>query len=116
MLANALAEFRTAYAAMLKSVLALGKPTAICTIYDAIPILGDAERAARAGFNDVISRAAGTAGIPLVDLRVICNHADDYSPLSPIEPSMIGGSKIAEAICRMLASHDFGKRVCAVYV
>ena len=115
-LANSLAEFRTAYAAMLKSVLAFGKPTAICTIYDAIPILGDPERAALAGFNDVISRAAGVAGIPLVDLRVICPHPDDYSPLSPIEPSVVGGAKIADAICRMLAGHDFSKPGCAVYV
>ncbi|MCI0703033.1 MAG: SGNH/GDSL hydrolase family protein [Planctomycetia bacterium] len=115
-LAEVLSEFRTGYSAMLNSVLALGKPTAICTIYDAIPTLGDPERAALAGFNDVISRAAGSAGIPLVDLRIICNHADDYSPLSAIEPSVVGGAKIADAICRMLAGHDFSKPVCAVYV
>jgi hypothetical protein len=116
MVAEALGEFRAAYAAMLKSVLALGKPTAICTVYDAIPILGDPERAALAGFNDVISRAAIVAGIPLIDLRVICTHADDYSPLSPIEPSVVGGAKIADAICRVLREHDFGKPRCAVYV
>lgn len=116
MLAEALGDFSAAYAEMLKSVLALGKPTAICTIYDAVPLLGDAERAALAGFNDVISRAAGIAGIPLIDLRIICNHVDDYSPLSPIEPSVVGGAKIADAICRAVTTHDFAKRVCAVYV
>jgi hypothetical protein len=101
---------------MLRSVLVLGKPTAVCTIYDAIPNLGDAERAALAGFNDVISRAAAGAGIPLIDLRVICNHPDDYSPLSPIEPSVVGGAKIADAICRMLAGHDFAAARTAVWV
>jgi hypothetical protein len=115
-IAEALAEFRTAYGAMLASVLALGKPTAICTIYDAIPILGGAERAALAGFNDVISRAAIGTGIPIVDLRVICNHVDDYSPLSPIEPSVVGGAKIADAIGRMIAGHNFAAGHTVIWV
>jgi len=115
-LAVALAEFRDGYAAMLAKVLAPGKPTAVCTIYDAIPNLGPAERAALAGFNDVITRAAATAGIPLIDLRVICNDADDYSPLSPIEPSVAGGAKIAGSICRMLAVHDFAARRCGLII
>lgn len=115
-LAEALGAFRSEYAAMLRSVLARGKPTAVCTIYDAIPVLGDPERAALAGFNDVISRTAAGAGIPLIDLRVICNHADDYSPLSPIEPSVVGGAKIADAICRMLAGHDFAAGRSVVWV
>jgi hypothetical protein len=116
LVAKAAGEFRRAYLAMLKEVLALGKSMAVCTVYDAIPILGDAERAALATFNDVISRAAAGAGIPLIDLRVICNEAADFSPLSPIEPSAGGGAKIAEAICRMLAEHDFAKPGCALYV
>ena len=115
--AAAFGKFRAAYAAMLAKVLALGKPTCVCTVYDSIPaLLGPAEFAALSGFNDTITRAAAGAGIPLIDLRVICNHADDYSPLSPIEPSVAGGAKIAEAICRMLAEHDFAKKRCAVYV
>jgi hypothetical protein len=115
-IAEALGGFRTAYRAMLAGVLALGRPTALCTVYDAVPGLEDAERAALAGFNDVISRAAAGAGLPLLDLRVICNHADDYSPVSPIEPSVIGGAKIADAICRMVAGHDFAARRTAVWV
>jgi hypothetical protein len=114
-LAEALAEFREAYTGMLQRVLALRKPISLCTIYDAIPVLGGAERVALAGFNDVIARAAVPAGIPLIDLRVICNHADDYSPLSPIEPSVTGGAKIAEAICRVLATHDFNVHRTVVY-
>lgn len=115
-IAGALNEFRTAYNAMLAGVLALGKPTAVCTIYDAVPMIGAAERAALAGFNDVISRAAVTAGVPLIDLRVLCDHTDDYSPLSPIEPSVVGGAKIADVICRLVASHDFATRRTAVWV
>jgi hypothetical protein len=115
-LAGTLGTFRTAYTAPLDRVLALGKPTALCTIYDSIPMLGDAERAALAGFNDVIARAAVRVGIPLIDLRVICDTPDDYSPLSAIEPSVTGGAKIANAICRLVAAHDFTKKGCAVYV
>ncbi|MBY0456233.1 MAG: SGNH/GDSL hydrolase family protein, partial [Gemmataceae bacterium] len=110
------AAFRDAYRAMLGSVLALAKPTAICTIYDMIPDLGGAERAALAGFNDVISRAAAGAGVPLLDLRVICSQPGDYSPLSSIEPSVSGGAKIADAIRRVVTGHDFTKTGCVVYV
>ncbi|HVL14517.1 MAG TPA: hypothetical protein VM529_18230, partial [Gemmata sp.] len=60
--------------------------------------------------------AAATAGIPLIDLRVICNDANDYSPLSPIEPSVAGGAKIAGSICRMLAVHDFAARRCGLII
>lgn len=116
MIASVLGTFRAAYAAMLESVLALGKPTAVCTIYDAIPTIGAAERAALTGFNDVISRAAAGAGIPLIDLRVLCGSAEDYSSVSAIEPSVAGGAKIADAICRLVAGHDFTKKRCAVWV
>ena len=82
----------------------------------ATALLGPAEFAALSGFNDVITRAAATAGIPLIDLRVLCTDAGDYSLLSPIEPSAAGGAKIAGAICRALGEHDFAKGRCAVYV
>jgi hypothetical protein len=114
--AEALGKFRTAYSAMLRSVLALDKPTAVCTIYDAIPIIGDSERAALAGFNDTISRAAVGSGIPLIDLRVVCGSAEDYSPLSAIEPSVVGGAKIADTICRLVTGHDFAAGRTAVWV
>jgi hypothetical protein len=117
MIAEALTEFRKAYTEMLGRVLGLGKPTCSCTVYDCIPnLFGQAELTALIGFNDIITRSVISTGIPLIDLRVICNHPDDYSPLSPIEPSVIGGAKIADAICRMLAGHDFATKRTAVWV
>jgi hypothetical protein len=114
--AATLGKFRDLYTTMLAKVLSLGKPTCVCTVYDSIPaLLGPAEFAALSGFNDVISRAAVKARIPLVDLRLICDHPGDYSPLSPIEPSSAGGAKIADAICRMVSTHDFAVRRCIVY-
>jgi hypothetical protein len=107
MLAEVIGEFRESYLKMLTTVRDRGLPVCVCSIYDAIPTLGAAERAALTGFNDVITRAAIAARIPLIDLRVICHHPDDYSPLSPIEPSVVGGAKIADAICRVITCHNF---------
>lgn len=115
-LAETIGEFRDAYIRMLTTVRERGLPICVCTIYDAIPTLEASARAALAGFNDVISRAAIAAGIPLIDLRVVCTHPDDYSPLSPIEPSVVGGAKIADAICRLVMSHDFTTGRTVVWV
>jgi lysophospholipase L1-like esterase len=115
MLAGALAAFRDPYGRMLRDVLGVGKPVCVCTIYDAIPGLGPAERAALAGFNDVITRAAAGAGVPLLDLRLVCDRPADFSLRSPIEPSAAGGAKIAAAICRLVAGHDFAARRTVVY-
>jgi hypothetical protein len=115
-LAETIGGFAAGYADMLRGLLDLGKPLAVCTVYDAIPVLGPAERVGLAGFNDVILRAAAATGLPVIDLRLVCTHPDDYSPVSPIEPSVVGGAKIADAIVRLLAGHDFAARRCTVWV
>ena len=93
--------FARDYRAMLDAVLARGLPTAICTIYDAN--YPEPERrvivTALALFNDVITRAAFARGLPLVDLRLICDTPGDYA--NPIEPSVRGGDKIAAAIASL---------------
>jgi hypothetical protein len=114
-LAEVQAEFRRDYRAMLAAVLAVGKPAAVCTVYDAIPVLSPPERAGLSVFNDVIVREAAGAGLPILDLRRICDRAADYSDLSPIEPSRVGGSKIAAAIARLVTQHDFARGECVVY-
>ncbi|MFO0865460.1 MAG: SGNH/GDSL hydrolase family protein [Gemmataceae bacterium] len=97
-LAGILEEFRIAYRELLHKLTALAKPLACCTIYDAIPTLTPAHRAGLAGFNECILREAFRAGVPVIDLRLICDQRSDYSSLSPIEPSESGGGKIARAI------------------
>lgn len=109
-LADALAGFRGRYRTMLREVLAVGKPLNVCTVYDAVPGLPAASRMGLTGFNDVILRAAVAEGLPVIDLRAVCTEPADYSPLSPIEPSSVGGAKIAEAIARVVAGHDFAAR------
>jgi hypothetical protein len=108
--------FRREYRAMLERLLAHGRPTAVCTVYDAIPGLDPAERMGLCLFNDVILREAFRAGVPVIDLRLLCTEAADYSRTSPIEPSIVGGGKIARAVARLVTGYDFqgeGSRVFA---
>lgn len=103
MLADAQERFARKYSEMLRSVLSAELPTALCTIYDT-PSSAPNHRAIRTAlslFNDVITRAAFREGLPLIDLRLICDEDEDYA--NPIEPSARGGAKIAAAIAQMLA-------------
>jgi hypothetical protein len=109
------ARFRNDYHAMLRAVRATGLPVAVCTIYDASPVLGAAERTGLAVFNDVILRSAFLAGWPVIDLRLLCDRPEDYSHVSPIEPSADGGAKIARVITEMATGHDFTRRRSVVY-
>jgi hypothetical protein len=115
LLGTARARFRASYRAMLAALVATGKPVAVCTVYDAVPGLGDEERTALASFNEVILREAPAAGLPIIDLRLICDQPADYSHVSPIEPSSIGGAKITRVIAEVLAAHDFSQRRRGIY-
>lgn len=95
-------RFQRAYRAMLWEVLDQGLPVAVCTIYDAVPGLSEELQTALSLFNDTITREAAVAGVPVIDLRAVCTEREDYSELSPIEPSVTGGAKISAAICRYL--------------
>jgi hypothetical protein len=97
-------EFQEVYRGMLRAVLAPGRAAAVCTVYDAIPGLDGAERAGLCLFNDVILREAFRAGVPVIDLRLVCTEASDYAKSSPIEPSVSGGGKIARAVIRLVTA------------
>ncbi|HEY8592145.1 MAG TPA: SGNH/GDSL hydrolase family protein [Sphingomicrobium sp.] len=103
MLAEAQAAFRDGYARLVEQLAATGVPAALCTIYDANfpPPEGTVITAALSLFNDVITRAAFSRGLPLIDLRLICSEPSDYA--NPIEPSEQGGDKIAAAIAALAA-------------
>ena len=108
-------EFSDEYRSMLRLVAAARRPTLICTIYDAIPALGRDAVTALSIFNDAIIRAGIDAGLPILDLRIVCNEPRDYSSISPIEPSEIGGSKIAREIAYVLNHHDFSRAETVIY-
>jgi hypothetical protein len=43
----------------------------------------------------------------VLDLGVLCTDADAYTRRSPIEPSVVGGGKIARAVGRLVTGYDF---------
>lgn len=100
-------DFRRDYRSMLWQALSYQLPVAVCTIYDAIPGLAVQLQTALAIFNDTITREAAAAKLPVIDLRLVCAEAEDYSAISPIEPSEQGGEKIARAISSLFTSRDF---------
>jgi lysophospholipase L1-like esterase len=115
-LASIAERFNADYRNMLKQVMAMDKPLMVCSIYDSVPGLTPALKTALTLFNDVIVRAAIENALPVLDLRRVCREAEDYSALSPIEPSSHGGAKIAKAIARALSTHDYSIGACRVYV
>jgi hypothetical protein len=100
-------RFRRDYRAVLERILSQGKRAAVCTVYDAIPGLDRVEATGLCLFNDVILREAFRARLPVIDLRLVCTDLADYARSSPIEPSVVGGGKIARAVSRLLTTHDF---------
>lgn len=97
-LARMQARFRADYQALLARAAATGRQVRVCTIYDAVPGLPPGLKAALSLFNDVIVCEAARFGLRVLDLRTICTAPEDFSAVSPIEPSSRGGQKIARTI------------------
>jgi hypothetical protein len=53
-------------------------------------------------FNDAIIRIATEYGVPVIDLRSVCIQDEDYA--NPIEPSSVGGEKIAKVIAGLVSN------------
>ena len=116
-LADVGGEFEYHYREMLQSVLRLKKPTVVCTIYYPRipePFIQKIAVAALTIFNDVIIRQAFQEGVPLIDLRLVCDEDSDYA--NEIEPSEKGGGKIAKAIVRLVNEHNFESGRTEVFV
>jgi GDSL-like Lipase/Acylhydrolase family len=115
-LADIRARFDAEYRTGLEHVLACGLKTALCTIYE--PRFPDPhlQRLGVTGltiFNDCILRHAFRHALPVLDLRLIYNEDQDYA--NAIEPSVAGGDKIARAIARLVARHDFSHGRSSVF-
>lgn len=99
-------DFLGGYRKMLRRLIDLELPLAVCTVYEAIPGLTAELQTALCVFNDSIIREALAARLPIIDLRHVCTQPGDYSEISPIEPSGEGGRKIAQAIRGWIAGFD----------
>lgn len=107
MLAQAVAGFETSYRRAVAACLQRKLPLLICTIYNGnFPDPGYRQRVAfaLAGFNDAIIRTAIDHRLRVLDLRLLCRTPEDYA--NAIEPSSIGGNKIARAIVQTVAQID----------
>lgn len=115
-LANRMNDFEYHYWEMLKKALELKLPTAVCTIYyPNFPneFIQKISVAALSAFNDVIIRCAASAGIPVLDLRLLCNEKADYA--NEIEPSGQGAAKIAAKILEIVQNHNFSISKTSIY-
>jgi hypothetical protein len=106
MFGRTMGEFEADYRAAIQAVLALERPTTLCTIYNGNldEPTASLARVALTTFNDVILRVAFEHRLSLIDLRLVCCDAEDYA--NPIEPSGRGGEKIARAIVRALQATE----------
>ena len=115
LLAQWQAGFRRDYLRMLDVLRSQSTPLAVATIYDGVPGLDPGLRTALAAFNDVILREAAALGLPVLDLRIVCSEPGDYAAVSPIEPSVQGGCKIARAIAQLVREQNRDARRTVVY-
>jgi hypothetical protein len=99
LLADMAEQFEHDYRAALAACLRPGLPLTACTIYNGNfpdPAYQRLVTTALALFNDAILRVAIAQRLPVIDLRAICTNPEDYA--NPIEPSSVGGAKIARTI------------------
>ncbi|MBK6688369.1 MAG: SGNH/GDSL hydrolase family protein [Deltaproteobacteria bacterium] len=96
--------FEVRYRAVVEAVVALGRPTTLCTVYNGNFEGAQARRIriALMMFNDVVLRTALSFGLNVIELRQVCDEPVDFA--NPIEPSGVGGRKIAFAIARAVGA------------
>jgi GDSL-like Lipase/Acylhydrolase family len=116
MLEEAANDFSQRYARAVSACLKVRLPLAVCTIYHGRfpePEYQRAVRIALAAFNEVIVEQAIRRNLNVIDLRLICAEPQDYA--NPIEPSSIGGAKIASAIVRAVTEKATNRAGAFIY-
>ncbi|WP_334186572.1 hypothetical protein [Noviherbaspirillum sp.] len=101
MFAKAVQEFETAYRKAIAACMKPALPLVICTIYNGRfpdPAYQQRVGVAIAGSDDAIIRIGVEKQLKTIELRQVCTMPEDYA--NPIEPSSVGGEKIARAIVR----------------
>ncbi len=100
---NVREAFRSSYATLLSELARDERKLLVLTIYNpsfaAHGVEEEDQKAAESAlsiFNDVIQQEAQRHGCDILELRTLFDHASDYA--NPIEPSAIGGAKLANAI------------------
>lgn len=102
-LTNVSRKFEGKYRKAVSQCRGVGLPLTLCTIYNGCFPDADFQQAVSTAlmvFNDVIFRVGIESGLPIIDLRFVCSASSDYA--NPIEPSSIGGAKIARVIVNLV--------------
>ena len=102
-------NFEEKYRRAVESCRRLNLPLTVCTIYNGCFPDAQYQRlisTALTVFNDVILRVAIELSLSVIDVRFVCICSSDYA--NPLEPSSMGGAKIA---CAMIDLYqDIRKR------
>jgi hypothetical protein len=116
-LADVALEFEKSYRSAVEACLRPGLPLTVCTIYNGCfpdPQYQRIVSTALTVFNDTILRVAIELGLRVIDLRAVCAKTEDYA--NPIEPSSVGGEKIARVMAALVTgsnSYDGATRIIA---
>jgi len=108
--------FRANYANMLDELMVYSSKLTACTIYNKSPSVPEEALTALQLFNEIIMEEVFKRNLPLIDLRIVCDAVEDYSVISPIEPSYEGGKKITSRIARVCKEHDFKQRHSIIFI
>lgn len=104
-LADVSQAFEGRYHRAVAACRSLPLPLILCTIYNGRFPDATFQRLASTTlmvFNDVILRVGIEFGLSIIDLRFVCSSPADYA--NPIEPSSVGGAKIARAIVNLVSA------------
>ena len=104
---GAVTRFGADYTAMLDALTRYDATTYVCTIYRPNfpdPTLQRVTSTALGMFNDVIVEEAVRRRINVLDIRAVFTEPRDYA--NPIEPSVEGGRKLAEAIVGLTSRRE----------
>jgi GDSL-like Lipase/Acylhydrolase family len=116
-LAEVSGRFEENYRATVNACMRMKRPLALCTIYNgcfAEPNFQQAVSTALKVFNDTILRVGFEFALSMIDLRFVCCSISDYA--NPIEPSSLGGAKIARAIMNLVSAHGGGNARAQVFI
>lgn len=109
--------FESQYRGVIEACSRKNLPLVVCTVYHgnfSDPSYQRRVAVALTVFNDAIVRIAAENDLTVLDLRKVCAIPDDYA--NPIEPSALGGGKIAKAIVRAVTEPPQTRRGAQVVV
>jgi len=108
-------DFQNRYRDLITKIKQKVNNLVICTVHDCVPDIEPRALTALALFNEIILKEAFSINVSVIDLRLLCAEKEDYSTISPIEPSRQGAKKIVEQIVKIIQAGDFNELTSNIY-